>query len=202
MDLLPDKVVPLKYNAIGSVPIGKLTEYIIVRCVKMTCSEEVVKVEQAMKETKNIRMYKRYQVIFLKLTGKTIREIANTVKVSERTVDYYWVAYREKGLEGLVPKKPTGQPKKLTDDQEFELLDLIINNTPAGVGFPASYNWNAGIIREYVLREYNVKYSIRGMTMVLHRLGLSFTRPTYTLKKADPEKQEKFREDFEEIKKN
>ena len=77
----------------------------------MTCREEVVKVEQAMKETKNIRMYKRYQVIFLKLTGKTIREIANTVKVSERTVDYYWAAYREKGLEGLIPKSLQVSPK-------------------------------------------------------------------------------------------
>ena len=163
--------------------------------------EEIIMIEQVMKSTKNIRLYKRYQVIFLKLTGKPIKEIADIVKVSERTVDNYWAAYRVKGLESLVPKKPTGQPKKLTDDQEFELLDLIINNTPAGVGFPASYNWNAKIVCDYVLREYNVKYSIRGMTKVLHRLGLSFTRPTYTLKKADPEKQKEFRNDFEEIKK-
>jgi putative transposase len=36
----------------------------------------------------------------------------------------------------------------------------------------------------------------------MHRLGFSFTRPTYTLEKADLEKQEKFKQDFKDIKKN
>ncbi len=40
------------------------------------------------------------------------------------------------------------------------------------------------------------------MTIVLKRLGLSYTRPTYTLAKADPEKQKQFVQDFEECKKN
>ena len=35
----------------------------------------------------------------------------------------------------------------------------------------------------------------------MHRIKLSYTRPTYSLAKADPEKQEKFREELESIKK-
>ena len=38
---------------------------------------------------------------------------------------------------------------------------------------------------------------------MMERLGLSYTRPTYTLEKADPEKQRKFREEtFPDLKKN
>lgn len=40
----------------------------------------------------------------------------------------------------------------------------------------------------------------RGMAEVLYRLNLSYTRPTYILKKADKEKQENFKKDFESIK--
>jgi len=47
-----------------------------------------------------------------------------------------------------------------------------------------------------------VEYSQRSVAYVLHRLNLSYTMPTYTLKKADPEKQENFINDFENIKKN
>ena len=39
------------------------------------------------------------------------------------------------------------------------------------------------------------------MLQVLYRLDLSYTRPTYTLAKADPEKQEAFKQDFEVLKK-
>ena len=40
------------------------------------------------------------------------------------------------------------------------------------------------------------------MAVILHRLNLSYTRPTYVLKKADPEKQEIFKFDFEALKKH
>jgi len=39
------------------------------------------------------------------------------------------------------------------------------------------------------------------MIDVLHRLNLSYTRPTYTLAKADPQKQEEFKQEFELLKK-
>jgi len=89
----------------------------------------------------------------------------------------------------------------LTDKQEDELLDMIINKRPVDMGFPASFNWTAKIVRDYSKKVHNVKYTISGMTKVLKRLGLSFTRPTYTLAKADPGKQKKFKEDFKKLKK-
>lgn len=44
------------------------------------------------------------------------------------------------------------------------------------------------IARKWVSDNFQVEYSNRGMLQVLHRLSLSYTRPTYTLEKADPEK--------------
>lgn len=151
-------------------------------------NQEIHAVYEAMKDAKEARMYKRYQAIYLKLTGVKLVDIARIVGVAKKTVDNYWADYRKEGLEGLVPKKQPGAPKKLTEQQEEDLLAVIINKTPADVGLPVSYNWTAKIVRDYVLKEYDKKYSIRGITKLLHRLGLSFTRPTYTLKKADQNK--------------
>ncbi len=39
------------------------------------------------------------------------------------------------------------------------------------------------------------------MATVLHRLNLSYTRPTYVLAKVDKLKQENFKKDFEVLKK-
>jgi putative transposase len=51
-------------------------------------------------------------------------------------------------------------------------------------------------------KKYGVVFTDRGVRALLYRLGLSYTRPTYTLAKADPEKQEAFKEEFETAKKN
>lgn len=124
----------------------------------MTSKEkEVEAVYKAMKDAKEARMYKRYQAIYLKLTGVKLLDIAKIVGVTKKTVDNYWAVYRKEGLDGLVPEKQTGAPKKLTKQQETDLLELIVNKTPVDVGFPVSYNWTAKIVREYVLKEYGIK---------------------------------------------
>ena len=52
-------------------------------------------------------------------------------------------------------------------------------------------------LKQWVKDNLNVEYSHRGMAEVLYRLKLSFTRPTYTLAKADPQMQEAFKQEFE-----
>jgi hypothetical protein len=52
------------------------------------------------------------------------------------------------------------------------------------------------------IKEFNIIMSHRRMAEVLYRLNLSYTRPTYVLAKADKEKQEQFKNDFEELKKH
>jgi putative transposase len=79
---------------------------------------------------------------------------------------------------------------------------MILERTPAEEGFSAEYNWTAHLIGKYIFREYGLTCTIRGITGMLKRMELSYTRPTYVLAKADKEKQEAFRKEFEAVKKN
>ncbi len=97
--------------------------------------------------------------------------------------------------------KSTGAPRLLTQEQEQQLFEVITTKTPDEVGFPNRKNWDSNIARQWVHNNFGVQYSPRGMLEVLHRLNLSFTRPTYTLAKADPQKQEEFKQEFELLKK-
>ena len=56
------------------------------------------------------------------------------------------------------------------------------------------------MIRQWVIKEFNVTMCHIGMVEVLYRLILSYTSPTYVMKEADKNKQEKFKNDFEELK--
>lgn len=148
-----------------------------------------------MKKTKDKRMHERYQAIHLFLQGYTIKEIVNIVGRSQKTIYNYINAYREKGIDGLVRGHSPGAPRKLSPEQEQELVQVIATKLPVDVGFTAKFNWTLKIIAAFIEREWHQTYTLRGVSVLLHDLGLSYTKPTYTLENADHEKQKLFVEE-------
>lgn len=72
---------------------------------------------------------------------------------------------------------------------------MIATKLPVDVGFPAKFNWILAIVAAFIEREWNKTYTLRGVSILLHDLGLSHTKPTYTLANADPAKQKQFIEE-------
>ena len=85
-----------------------------------------------------------------------------------------------------------GRPSLLSSEDKQAVIDVVTNKKPEDVGFKAEMNWTAAIVREWLIREFNVKYSLIETNSLLHELGFTCTRPTYTLANADPIKQEQF----------
>lgn len=114
----------------------------------------------------------------------------------------YIAAYETGGLSGLELKHSPGAPVRLTKDQQEKLKQIIVRSVPYEVGFTARHNWTLEIIAALIEREFGFKYSLRGISKMMHRQGLSYTKPTYTLAAADEEKQRIFTEStFPELKK-
>jgi transposase len=128
----------------------------------------------------------------LKLSGRCVK-----------TIHHYISAYKEKGLDGLEITYSPDAPTKLTSEEKQQLIETIAYQQPVDVGFPAKYNWILSLVTQYIKREWGQSYTLRGASKLLHSLGLSYTRPTYTLKKADKEKQDEFAlETFPALKKS
>ena len=162
---------------------------------------EIQAVKRAMRKNKNLRLHKRYMVILHYLKGYPNCEIAKMEFLCGHTVGKYINKYKKYGLDGLTLGHSTGAPRLLNTEQEKIIVETITNNTPDEVGFIARKNWTIELIRQWVINTFNITFSHRGMAEVLYRLNLSYTRPTYVLKNADPIKQENFKEDFEVLKK-
>jgi len=154
-----------------------------------------------MKIVKKVREYRRLQAVYLYDTGSSVEEAARIAQYNNRTITRLYDRYMAKGLSILIDAPMEGRPHRLTAEQELALKDIILKRLPVEYGFPADYNWTATQAKRYIKQEYGVDYSIKGVTKIFKRLGLSFTRPTYTLAKASPEKQEQFREAFWKVKK-
>jgi putative transposase len=169
--------------------------------MKHYSQEEIDAMEKRLKAEKNRVMYRKFLAIHLHMQGFPNLKIAEMMRLNKNTVGIYINTYNAEGVEGLIPKKPPGRPTFLTKEQEQDLYETIRNKTPNEVGFSGIMHWTAKIACLWVKREFDVQYAPNGMLEMFHRLNLSYTRPTYVLAKADPEKQEKFREEFEGVKK-
>lgn len=155
-------------------------------------SEALQEVEQRIKQEQGRRMFERYQTIRLHLLGHDYNQIATSIGRSEYTIKEYIRTYRKQGLDGLEMKFSTGAPERLTKEQQAQLKQTIINSLPYEVGYTAKFNWTLEIIASYIEREFGQEYSLRGVSKLMHRLGLSYTKPTYTLAVADEEQQKEF----------
>ena len=162
---------------------------------------DIEELSKLSKQEKNVKQKKRYDVVLLHLEGKTNGKISEYLHVSLRAVSTYLSLYRNGGVNSLLIKKQAGAKKKLTNEQEAELKETISNYTPEEAGVGIFANWTAPLACELVKKRYQVQFSERGMRNLFERIGLSYTRPTYTLAKADPVKQEAFRNEFERLKK-
>lgn len=91
-------------------------------------------------------------------------------------------------------KPPGGGESNLTNEQRALLEETIAYKRPDEVGFLARANWMLSLGAQWIEREFGVSYTLKGVAKLLHALGLSYTRPTYTLKKAEPERQRHFKE--------
>ena len=86
-----------------------------------------------MKDTRDKRMYQRYQAVYLYLQDYSAEKIAIIIGRSEKTVYNYVNSYKQHGIEGLKPGKAPGGSYKLIPQQREELVQIIVTQLPADV---------------------------------------------------------------------
>lgn len=158
----------------------------------MDRQQQIEEPQLAMRQTKERRLFERYQALFLHLKGHTNVAIADIIQRDPITIGNYVKAYHKEGIQGLRLGYSTGKPPRLSPEQRAILHETIATKIPSDVGFPATSNWTLAIIVQWVENQWTISYSLRGMSKLLKRMGFSHTRPTYTLEKADPAKQKVF----------
>ena len=156
--------------------------------------KNLVLLQAAMKYAPNRWMFQRYQAVALVLKGYPYAAVSEIIGRSLATVSHYVQADRHGGLAALKRRHSPGRPQRLIIEQEQTVAAVGTHQTPQDVGFPEEMNGTAPLVRRFITERLGATFSERGVRHLLYRLEFAFTRPTYTLAKADPEKQAAFRE--------
>jgi transposase len=124
-------------------------------------------------------------VIMMCFDGLGVLEISRILKISKTTTGRYIRRFNHGGLKELLDYiKASGAPCKLSEAEQ-KLCYEVFQQTPKEANIGVSANWTSLIMQDFIQKEFGKKLSPTGIQKMLHRMGFSFTRPTYTLARAD-----------------
>ena len=162
--------------------------------------DKLRKMEGAARQRGDLAVWRRCSGILKYIAGNPVMSIADTLGAVRSSV-YNWIGhYVGNGLEGLVSDSPPGRPRRLTQEDEEQLIQ-IIESGPVEAGYSTGI-WTGPMIADLIRKRMKVKYHQRHIPRLLHRLGFSVQRPRKRLARADSEAQEYWlRKRFPAIKK-
>jgi len=134
---------------------------------------------------RNAKQRDRYRAILLALQGQSAEAIMETLDRSRNFVQRWVYSYRDGGIDAVYPKRQTGRPRKLTQSEEEQLRERILAGPKPQDAVCSLRGEDA---RRIINEKFGVKYSLPGVYVLLHRLGLSYLMPRPIHKKNDPEK--------------
>lgn len=152
---------------------------------------EVSSLRSMHKKSHEKRVCDKLKAILMLNSGYSYEMIAEVLLLDDSTIRRWHARYEEGGIEGLLADLYLGSGSYLTEKQKNALIDHLENNVYL----------TSKEICAYVLSEFNVDYTVKGMTNVLHKLGFRYKKPKHIPGKADVEAQLEFIEAYEKLKK-
>lgn len=149
-------------------------------------SQEKVDLELMHRNCSSRKEGDRIKAILLRSEGWTVPMIAQALRIHESTVNRHINDYSK----GKLTIESGGSNSLLNEIQTEELINHLDSHT---------HQTTLEII-EHIKRTYNVTYSVPGLNKWLHRNGFSYKKPKGYPYKACKEQQEKFKEEYEELK--
>ena len=137
---------------------------------------------QAQRACRHKAGYVPATVLLLLDRGRAVAAIAEDLGLNEATVYRYAQVYREKGLAGYLAAEQPGYWGLLTSAQLAGL----------GQELGQTLYTDCRAIADWLATTYGVRYSVSGLTDLLHRLGFSYKLTTAVPCQADAGQQTAF----------
>jgi transposase len=149
-----------------------------------------------------VRQRERLSAIRLATQGYHVQEIANMLSRTRQTISTYIQMFEQSGITGLLHRGASpGKPPRLSLEEQEHLKQTILSETPKSIGLGLEASWHTRNIQAYILAEFQIHLCREALRLMLHRLGLRYTRPTYQIKRANLSQQKEFQRELDIVKK-
>ncbi|OZV77410.1 transposase [Micromonospora echinospora] len=110
--------------------------------------------------------------------GVSVPEIAARLRVSQTAVYGWRKQWRAGGEDALASKGPGGSRCRLDDSPLRRLADAL-EQGPAAHGFGDDQRWTLVRVSDLIARLFRTRYTLRGTSYLLHRIGWSVQVPAH-----------------------
>ncbi len=160
-------------------------------------SEQIEKLQKALKEEENGDIRERILILLLLNDGKTQAKIAEFLGCSVNKVSYWCVQGDPNNLESLRDKRMKGNHRKATDEY-VEILLKTIDSEPQELGYEFG-RWTAQRLATYLEIPTGIKLSGSQIRRILQQKKYVYLWAKYSLdSNKEPEKRKAFKNQLEE----
>jgi transposase len=142
-------------------------------------NEELLTVEQAIKNHADLRVRERGRIIRLLHKGYSPEEVADLLSISVGQVYWWWRRWREEGLVGLADKPRQGRPTIVTDELVQE-VEAVLESDPQALGYAFTV-WNATRLLAYLKQEKGFTMHENTLRNLLAKNDYVYRRPKHDL---------------------
>lgn len=155
-------------------------------------SQQIEELKRKHKQCGERRFADRLKAILLINSGYTFEQVAEILLMDDDTVRRYLEIFKTGGVDGLMTDLYKGGSPLLSMEEQKTLTAHLEQRTYL----------SAKEICIWVKQEWDLDYTVPGMTSLLHRLGFSYKKPKRVPGKANMASQKKFIAQYRRIKKN
>ena len=130
----------------------------------------------------------RRQVVRLKKTGKTGKEIEELTGVRHNRASEIWTAYQREGdisLERKKYRRKAGSHMVLTAEEQENIRKTVEEKIPKDFGITGKL-WTLGRTRQYIQKQFHKAINERTLSDYMKRRGMSCQRPAKRARKQNP----------------
>jgi transposase len=165
---------------------------------KLTISEAglmVLGLQDEIRRSRDSRYDHRLHAVLLVAQGMSCPEVGQLLGDAPRTVEYWVHRFEGEGLSGLVGLERPGRPSRLGDEQ-FREIGGILRRSPLDVGMGTNL-WDGKTLSEFIQSQYGISLGVRQCQRLFRQMGFRLRKPRPMIARADPERQEEHKKNFE-----
>jgi putative transposase len=107
-----------------------------------------------------------------------VAEIASRLRVSTNSVYVWRRRWKVGGRAALVSKGAGGSTCRL-DQARVDRLAAALEQGPAAHGYVEDQRWTLARVADLIARMFRIRYTLRGVSYLLHRMGFSPQVPAH-----------------------
>jgi transposase len=161
--------------------------------------DEAQRLERAFRDETDPQFRDRIHIVRLASRDRPHQQIAADLAITPRTVQRWLNAYRDRGLDGLRPRKARGAPGKIPAALADEIRRWVIDG-PAKQGLDRA-GWTHEELADHLYKTHGIKTSRSAVQRFCAKIDIRLYRPTYRYLRGDPDKQARAKEEIADLKK-